>query len=67
MSSRSRLCGRGGRVGGPQKCEDDAGEASLERSQRFHGGVSLLAAALVVGLAQAVQADLGDRDAVARR
>jgi hypothetical protein len=64
MSSRDRLASRCGGVGGPKQVEHDPGEASLERAEGFHRRVTVCAAALVVGAAESVEADLGDRDAV---
>ena len=50
----------GGLVGG-EVVVDDAGEASFEAAQGFGGGHSFCLLLLVVGLTQAVHADLGSR------
>jgi hypothetical protein len=58
----ARLCS--GFVVRVQVSEDGSGEVAFEAAQRFGGGVAFGEAVPVVGLAQAVEADLGDSDAV---
>ena len=65
MSSRcqlARLCSVF--VVGVEVAENDSCEAAFEAAQRFGGGIAFGETVPVVGLAQAVEADLGDRDPV---
>ena len=65
MSSRGRESSRGrGRRVVLQCLEDDAGESSFEGAQGLGLGVAGVEAFAVVAAAEAVAADLGDRDPV---
>ena len=49
---------------GVQVMEDDTGQAAFEAAQCLGGGIASIDAFAVVGLAETVEADLGDSDAV---
>jgi hypothetical protein len=65
MSSRCRLARLiAGLVVGVEVVEDHASQAAFEAAQGFGAGVSGGQSFAVVGLAEAIEANLGDRDAV---
>ena len=64
MSSGCGEASRGGGLVGGEVVEHDAGEAAFEAAQGFRGRHALGSLLEVVGLAEAVKADLGDRDPV---
>jgi hypothetical protein len=65
MSSRCRLARLDlGLAVGVEVVEDDSDQSAFEAAQGFGAGVTGGEALAVVGLAESVESDLGDRDAV---